>query len=428
MGDWIELNLNDLIDVSAPICYGVLKPGKYDENGVQLIRIVDLQNGKIQSKELFQITNELDNEFSRSRVKENDVLISIQGTIGRVAVVPKSLDGANISRTIARIRLADKLFPYYLRYFLESEVGQKLLIDAISGTTRDSLNISSIRKFSIYAPKDITEQTTIATILTTIDQAIEKTEQLIAKYERIKTGLMQDLLTRGIDEEGNIRSEETHEFKDSELGRIPVEWEVEELGKLVEPNSPIVYGILMPGYGYEKGVPVIKVKDIINDKIKEEGLLLTSPEIAAAYERSKLETGDLLFTIRGTVGRCAFVPKSLHGANITQDTARLRIKVINPKFVRLYFAMPHPKAYIELNTIGLAVKGINLRELRKLLIARPSKKESDRIVNKLNAVESVIENERNGLKKFLSQKTALMQDLLTGTVSVDSLIELMANP
>ena len=67
------------------------------------------------------------------------------------------------------------------------------------------------------------EQTKIAEILSTVDQAIDQTEALIAKQQRIKTGLMQDLLTRGIDENGNLRSEETHEFKDSPLERIPVE-------------------------------------------------------------------------------------------------------------------------------------------------------------------------------------------------------------
>lgn len=78
------------------------------------------------------------------------------------------------------------------------------------------------------------EQAKIAEILSTVDRAIEKTEALIAKQQRIKTGLMQDLLTRGIDEHGNLRSEKTHQFKDSPLGRIPVEWEVRRLGESSE--------------------------------------------------------------------------------------------------------------------------------------------------------------------------------------------------
>ena len=78
------------------------------------------------------------------------------------------------------------------------------------------------------------EQTKIAEILSTVDRAIEQTEALIAKQQRIKTGLMQDLLTRGIDEHGNLRSEKTHKFKNSPLGRIPVEWDVQPVRMLVE--------------------------------------------------------------------------------------------------------------------------------------------------------------------------------------------------
>jgi type I restriction enzyme S subunit len=78
------------------------------------------------------------------------------------------------------------------------------------------------------------EQRKIAQILETVDNAIEKTEKIIEKYKRIKQGLMQDLLTKGIDEKGNIRSEKTHKFKDSPLGRIPEEWEVVRLGEVGE--------------------------------------------------------------------------------------------------------------------------------------------------------------------------------------------------
>ena len=81
----------------------------------------------------------------------------------------------------------------------------------------------------------VPEQSKIAEVLSTVDRAIEETEALIAKQQRIKTGLMQDLLTRGIDEDGNLRSEQTHEFKDSpewDLGRISAEWDILQLGEL----------------------------------------------------------------------------------------------------------------------------------------------------------------------------------------------------
>ena len=164
------------------------------------------------------------------------------------------------------------------------------------------------------------EQSKIAEVLSTVDRAIEQTEALIAKQQRIKTGLMQDLLTRGIDEHGNLRSEQTHEFKDSPLGRIPVEWELRSLGQCVRADAPICYGILMPGQGVDNGVPVIKVKDIIGGRIVQDNLLLTDHRIDRQYRRSRLRSEDLVITIRGTTGRLAVVPPELDGANITQDT------------------------------------------------------------------------------------------------------------
>ncbi|MCP4628432.1 MAG: hypothetical protein GY850_33715 [bacterium] len=100
------------------------------------------------------------------------------------------------------------------------------------GTIFAEISKTALSTGELSFPTSKPEQTKIAEILSTVDRAIEQTEALIAKQQRIKTGLMQDLLTRGIDEHGNLRSEQTHEFKDSPLGRIPVEWEVVEVKKI----------------------------------------------------------------------------------------------------------------------------------------------------------------------------------------------------
>ena len=86
------------------------------------------------------------------------------------------------------------------------------------GTTFAEISKSSLAKAEVVLPIDKAEQAKIAEVLSTVDRAIEQTEALIAKQQRIRTGLMQDLLTRGIDEHGDLRSEQTHEFKDSPLG------------------------------------------------------------------------------------------------------------------------------------------------------------------------------------------------------------------
>lgn len=110
---------------------------------------------------------------------------------------------------------------------------QNLIMDLRVGSGLPNIQQKAIKEFEFLSPENPTEQTTIARILSKVDEAIAQTEQLIAKYTRIKTGLMQDLLTKGIDEHGNIRSEQTHEFKDSPLGRIPKEWECILLDEII---------------------------------------------------------------------------------------------------------------------------------------------------------------------------------------------------
>lgn len=152
------------------------------------------------------------------------------------------------------------------------------------------------------------------------------------------------------------------------------------LNDLIQQDRSITYGILKPGTGIAGGVPVVKVKDFPNGYINESDLLLTSPEIDANYKRSKLIPGDLLISIRGTVGRLAEVPETLKGANITQDTARLSIKPeYNRVFIRGVLETPILQQIVQELIRGVAVKGINIGDVRKLPIPCPTIAAQDRL-------------------------------------------------
>jgi type I restriction enzyme S subunit len=291
------------------------------------------------------------------------------------------------------------------------------------GTTFAEISKAALSRVELSFPTAMAEQTRIAEILSTVDRAIEQTEALIAKQQRIKTGLIEDLLTRGIDEQGNLRSEETHRFKDSPLGRIPVEWEINTLNGCVRDGSPICYGILMPGTGSDDGIPVIKVKDISGGQILQNQLLLTDPKIDSHYRRSRLRMGDLLLSIRGTTGRIAIVPPELEGANITQDTARVRLKEVHSKQY-FYFLLQSMEVQdqIQLHALGQAVKGINIAEVRNISFALPGKHEQRLIAERLSKVEGSVSMTSRQLRKLRSLKTGLMQDLLTGRVRVTALL------
>lgn len=293
-----------------------------------------------------------------------------------------------------------------------------------SGGGRGGLSKGILESVPIELPS-LDEQEEIARILDTLDTAIDETEAIIAKLKAVKQGLLHDLLTRGIDANGELRpsrAEAPHLYKDSPMGWIPKAWEASELNQLVDPARPIVYGILMPGYGHPGGVPVVKVKDIIDDVIRLDGLLLTSPQIDREYSRSRLQHGDLLFTIRGTVGRTALVPAQLCGANITQDTARLAIKATDARFVRACLSNNVAARFIATHTLGVAVQGINLRDVRRIPVPKPPKAEATEVANRLDAVSLRLVAETERGSKLKLTKVGLMDDLLTGRVRVTPLL------
>ena len=154
------------------------------------------------------------------------------------------------------------------------------------------------------------------------------------------------------------------------------------LNDLVEDDRPITYGILKPGTGYPGGVPVVKVKDMRDGVIDQTKLLLTTPELDNRYRRSRLRAGDLLISIRGSVGRMAEVPKNLENANITQDTARLTIKPeYNKIYIRGVLESEPLQQDMERNIRGVAVKGINIGYLRLLGIPMCDRIKQDRLAN-----------------------------------------------
>ena len=143
------------------------------------------------------------------------ILFSVRAPVGKINIADREYI---IGRGLAAIT-GIEIDQTYLEHYLKYEEGR--FRNVSQGSTFEAINSSELNGWSIQHPSSKPEQTRIAEILSTLGRAIEQTEALIAKQQRIKTGLMQALLNRGIDEHGNLRSEDTHQFKDSPLGRIP---------------------------------------------------------------------------------------------------------------------------------------------------------------------------------------------------------------
>lgn len=260
------------------------------------------------------------------------------------------------------------------------------------------------------------EQTRVAEILSTVDQAIEQTEALIAKQQRIKTGLIENLLTRGIDEQGNLRSEETHRFKDSPLGRIPVEWQINELFDLVS----IAEGQKDPREEPYCDWPLV-APDCVESGTGRLLRLATAREQQAISGKYEFAPGSVLYSkIRPHLRKAVLVDfAGLCSADMYP--MRPTSKSVSG-FIFLTILSKRFSRYAESVSVRSGFPKINRSELGGFLAAAPLVPEQERISAISDELAIASDIEMRNLSKLRSLKTALMQDLLTGRVRVTPLL------
>jgi type I restriction enzyme S subunit len=287
-------------------------------------------------------------------------------------------------------------------------------IESLSiGSTVKGINVDQLLRFEIFGPPKH-EQTKIAEVLSTVDRAIEQTEAIIAKQQLIKTGLMQDLLTRGIDEHGSLRPEETHEFKGSPLGRIPAEWYVttirEQFERRVERGKP--------------GLPIMSI--VMKDGLVERSAVDRRVESNLSAERHALVCkGDITYNMmrmwQGVLGRASF------DCLVSPAYVVLKPKdTVDTRFAEWLFRDKRSILKFRRYSRGIVDDRLRLyaHDMFPIEFAFPeSLDEQHRIAEILDAHDARIRAEEAYRDKLKLQKTALMQDLLTGEKRVTPLLE-----
>lgn len=299
--------------------------------------------------------------------------------------------------------------------FIFYSLEHKDVLFFIAGGTRSKLTLSELKKITLKHPQKA-EAEKIGTILSTADEAIAHTEALIAKYQRIKTGLMQDLLTKGIDENGNIRSKATHKFVVKKGIEVPEEWEVDSLGTLIKAIDAHPSHRTPPSI--ENGAPYLGISDIDDEgNIDLKKCRKVSYSVLAEHNnRYQLRDGDIIFGKIGTIGE----PKRLKAWN--NVTISANVILIQPHNTSDFIFWVLNSKYINnqvKNTIhSTSQPAFGMEKVRALTILIPQKKERETIQNILNQNEFNIISTKRHLSKLQSLKTGLMQDLLSGKVRV----------
>jgi type I restriction enzyme S subunit len=374
-------------------------------------------------------------EIDRFTVKRGDVLITKDSEtpddIGIPAVIVDDIANLVCGYHLALIRPhPQELDSVFLAKQLATARAARFFGQRATGSTRYGLPRSAIGSVTIPAPLK-PEQERIAEILLTVDRAIEQTADLIAKRRRIRAGLIEDLLTLGIDGDGRVRSNATHRFKDSRLGRIPIEWDVTVFGDAVASATDGPFGSNLKSGHYvpEPGVRVLRLGNIGTGEFLDGDKAYVSVEHARSLGRHAVAFGDLLVASLGDekrpFGRACLYPHRSQEAIVKADVFRIRCrpeKYVHPFAVHL-FNHPRWRAGLFALAQGVTRDRVNLTNLLRLELPKPPIDEQ-RVAGAMidAAIESVIQSERT-LLKLEALSAGLQQDLLTGRKRVTPLLK-----
>jgi type I restriction enzyme S subunit len=176
----------------------------YINEGVMLIRSQNVYDEGLLLDDVAYIDNEIDEEMSQTRLKENDLLLNITGaSIGRTNTVPANILPANVNQHVCIIRLRNGLFTQYVSYCLKSKIVKHQIFSIENGTSREGLNFPQVKNLVLILPNNIAEQEEIADYLnqetSRIDQLIEKINKQIDQLSEYKTSLISHAVTGKID-------------------------------------------------------------------------------------------------------------------------------------------------------------------------------------------------------------------------------------
>ncbi len=325
-----------------------------DEGAIVCMRTKNIQ-AILDDSDLIAIPSSLVKN-SEKIISIGDILVSSANSwnlVGKCCLVKelqyRSAAGGFISILRPKTELLDSYYLY--RWFSSDEIQRRLRSFGNQTTNISNLDHKRTLKLQIPLPP-LAEQQRIAGILDAADVLRVKRRESLSQLDTLLKSTFLDMF--------------------GDPGTNPMGWEVQPLQQLIQSDRPITYGILKPGPDTEDGVPYVRVVDIQQEQVLTDQLRRTTQEIARQYNRSKLIAGDLLMSIRGHVGRMAIVPPEASGANITQDTARLALSSANPAYVMQCLTTQAIQQHMAKRTKGVAVKGINLGDVKNIPIPVPA--------------------------------------------------------
>lgn len=311
-----------------------------------------------------------------------DLVMTRKGTVGNCAIYPSEFSPGIMHSDLLRLRLdLTRCDPGYFLHQLHhsSDVARQLALIS-GGAIMPGINVGKLKSIKVVAPP-LPEQRRIALILDKAEALRAKRRAALAKLDTLAQSIFLEM------------------FGDPATN--PKGWPEFELQAVVKSGTIVTYGIVQAGEEYPNGVPYIRTGDIANGEIIESGLRRTNPEIAAKFSRSRVEAGDIVMSIRATVGTTAIVTESIYGANLTQGTARIAPgENTNSAYLNNFIQSKSTQIWIGQQVKGATFREITLSRLREMPVLLPPLPLQQAFARRVEAIETLKVAHRASLAKL----------------------------
>ncbi|WP_284105177.1 restriction endonuclease subunit S [Acinetobacter pittii] len=401
-----------LIDLADYINGYAFNEGHWGHTGLPIVRIAQLTGTQ-------PITDFYSGQIDLNYlIKHDEIIFCWSGTL---LVTKWTGQEAWLNQHLFKVipkRNIDRDFFYHLLRYSIAEIGKSAHGSAMVHITR-----AELAKFEVVFPEDIDIQRQIAKNLDLLDSTLSFTRTLIKKLQNKKQGLLNDLLTRGVDSHGNLRpsyEDAPDLYQETELGFVPKEWEICGLHDLQRCDKPVLktgpFGsALKSEHWRESGHPVITIGSLGVNSIVESELLYIDDLTFSGLSSYLVEGGDIIFSRVADVGRCLIVQD--HHKDWVMSSNLMRISVDNKIFKPelLTFILSSSSSLRKqirklVNSAGRDVA--NGEVLMKLKFAKPPVEEQVKIINIVERMNMAIDQELEQLNKLSNIKTGLLKDLL----------------
>ncbi len=421
LNEWRDAPLASVADIRFSNVNKISQPG---EEPVRLCNYTDVYNNDYVTADMdFMRATSTRAEVERFGLQAGDVIITKDSEtpddIGIPAVVDTTAPDLVCGYHLALIRPnQDLVDPTFLSKQLAHHRIARYYGQQANGTTRYGLSTATIANTPLRLPS-LKSQESASILMRLVDAHIARTEAVITKLKQVRAGMLQDLLTCGLDENGRLRDPMTHpeQFKDSPLGRIPIDWNYGRLSQFV-PSAE--YGISTSLGG--KGHPVLRMNNLFEGEAELSDLKYSAIPLP---EGLWLRPGDVLFNRTNSwehVGRTGIWRGQIERATFASYLVRLnpRPDLLNCELLNIWLNWPPIQiAMRRFATPAVQQVNINPTNLRQMEAAFPQVlNEQLEIVERIGQQDNTLRSELSALVKLKSIKSGLQDDLLTGRVRV----------